>query len=160
RLAGDWDGEWIDPPVGPAPGARPAADVGTGLGAAAARGGRPGRPPSADGGSGGKAGALIRPQQTKAAGAVLTASQAPHRSGTAPAPGLRAEKGRRHSSADHPAKETTMWFRSEPTSPKSRQPAGRLRVEALEDRCVPSAYLETDAPGDFLPGYAGPHDPG
>jgi hypothetical protein len=53
-----------------------------------------------------------------------------------------------------------MWFRSELTSPKSRQSAGRLRVEALEDRCVPSVYLETDPVGDFLPGYTGPHAPG
>jgi hypothetical protein len=52
-----------------------------------------------------------------------------------------------------------MWFRSRLPSPKSR-PAGRLRVEALEDRCVPSVYLETDPVGDFLPGYTGAQHPG
>lgn len=36
----------------------------------------------------------------------------------------------------------------------------RLNVEALEGRDVPSAYLETDPAGDFLPGYTGPQDPG
>src|SRR5262249_51760759 len=29
-----------------------------------------------------------------------------------------------------------------------------------EDRAVPSAYRETDATGDFLPGFTGTHDPG
>jgi hypothetical protein len=38
--------------------------------------------------------------------------------------------------------------------------ARRLRVEPLEGRDVPSAYLETDPAGDFLPGYTGPQDPG
>ena len=52
-----------------------------------------------------------------------------------------------------------MWFRLLRTPPKS-PPPGRLRVEPLEDRSVPSAYLETDAAGDFLPTYTGPHDPG
>ena len=41
-----------------------------------------------------------------------------------------------------------------------RARAGRLRVEALEDRAVPAAYLEADPAGDFLPGYTGPQDPG
>jgi hypothetical protein len=41
-----------------------------------------------------------------------------------------------------------------------KSPPSRLRVEALEDRSVPAAYLETDPAGDFLPGYTGPHDPG
>ena len=35
-----------------------------------------------------------------------------------------------------------------------------MQVEALENRNVPSAYLQTDPVGDFLPGYTGPHDPG
>src|SRR5437764_6477091 len=41
-------------------------------------------------------------EQRKAAGGVLTAKQAPRRPGTAPAPGLRARVGRRHSTADRP----------------------------------------------------------
>jgi hypothetical protein len=64
-----------------------------------------------------------------------------------------------------------MWFRSLLNPPKSRPSLGgarraprrstsRLQVEALEDRSVPSAYLQTDPTGDFLPGYTGPHDPG
>ena len=46
-----------------------------------------------------------------------------------------------------------MTLRNRPTS---RRP----RVEPLESRDVPSAFLETDPAGDFLPGYTGPQDPG
>jgi hypothetical protein len=53
-----------------------------------------------------------------------------------------------------------MGYHSQLTTRTSRPPAGRLRVETLEDRTVPSVYLETDPAGDFLPGYTGPHDPG
>ena len=64
-----------------------------------------------------------------------------------------------------------MVFHSQPSSPKarppatgvrqsSRRPTGRLQVLTLEDRSVPSAYLETDPAGDFLPTYTGPPNPG
>jgi hypothetical protein len=89
--------------------------------------------------------------ETKAAGGVLTAKQAPHRPGTAPALGLRAgcvvapiiEQ-------TNLAKEIPMWFRTlfdsmklrrsgTPVRPTPRRTAAaRLRVEALEDRCMPS----------------------
>jgi hypothetical protein len=48
-----------------------------------------------------------------------------------------------------------MAFRSHPTPLKAR-----LRAEVLEDRSVPSAYLETDPAGDFLPTYTGARHPG
>src|SRR4051794_17546288 len=59
-----------------------------------------------------------------------------------------------------------MWFRSLFTSlgstPRagrsSRRALGQPRVEALEDRSVPSAIA--DPVGDFLPTYTGPQDPG
>src|SRR5262249_13681470 len=67
-------------------------------------------------------------------------------------------------SADHITMEIPMWFRSLFTALKSRpsptRPTGRFQVEALEDRTVPSAYLQTDPVGDFLPGYAGAQLPG
>jgi hypothetical protein len=49
-----------------------------------------------------------------------------------------------------------MWFPSfiEP------KPKRRLHLEALEERAVPAAYLQTDPIGDFLPGYTGAKDPG
>ena len=61
-----------------------------------------------------------------------------------------------------------MWFHSlvnsrQPVASCRRtphQPTSRLRVETLEDRTVPSVYLETDPVGDVLPGYTGPQDPG
>jgi hypothetical protein len=52
--------------------------------------------------------------------------------------------------------------KSRPSAGGDRRPhsrrAGRLRVEALEDRCVPA--IISDAVGDFLPTYTGPQDPG
>src|SRR5262249_44194363 len=77
-------------------------------------------------------------------------------------PGARSARRQRcptYCIADHIVKETPMWFRSLFQSVKPRR-AGRLRVEALEDRSVPAVYLETDPTGDFLPGYTGAHDPG
>jgi hypothetical protein len=64
-----------------------------------------------------------------------------------------------------------MWFHALRNALKSRPSVGgrrrhagastgRLRVEALEDRSVPSADLIADPVGDFLPTYTGPHDPG
>jgi hypothetical protein len=50
-----------------------------------------------------------------------------------------------------------MWFRSLRTSPKS-SPAGRLRVEILEDRSVPAVL--SDPVGDILPTYTGVPLPG
>jgi hypothetical protein len=41
-----------------------------------------------------------------------------------------------------------------------QQRPARLRLETLEDRTVPSAYLISDPGGDFLDTYTGPHDPG
>src|SRR6516225_8322094 len=87
----------------------------------------------------------------QAAGGVLAAEQAPHRPGTAPALGLRAgcvvatiiEQ-------TITAKEILMWFRTLFDSMKQRRSGTpvrrtprppttcRLRVEALEDRCMPS----------------------
>jgi len=83
----------------------------------------------------------------KAAGGVLTAKQAPHRPGTAPALGLRA--GSVVVSIIEQttvAKETAMWFRSLFRTPKSRSHIQKWRqsvtfrpqVEALEDRTVPA----------------------
>src|SRR5262249_51606458 len=95
--------------------------------------------------------------RSKAAGGVLTAKQAPHRPGTAPAPGLRAERAAVIlSQTTPPRRRRTMSFRSilaalwpVPTLPRARS-AGRragirprrpsLAVEALEDRTVPSAF--------------------
>src|SRR6478672_3208834 len=92
-------------------------------------------------------------ERTKAAGGVLTAKQAPHRPGTAPALGLRAgcvvatiiEQ-------TNLTKEILMWFRTLLDSMKQRRsgtpvrrsphrpPARRLQVEPLEERCMPSTY--------------------
>src|SRR6187431_151214 len=101
----------------------------------------------------------------KAAGGVLTAKQAPHRPGTAPAHGLRAERAVVILSQTTTAKETTMLFRSLLTSLKSRprvtggpRPTGRLQVEALEDRSVPA--IIADPVGDIMPTYAGGVLPG
>src|SRR4051794_186014 len=87
----------------------------------------------------------------KAAGGVLTAKRAPHRPGTDPAHGLRAERAVVILPQTAPAKETTMWLRSLLKSLKSRQTGGtirgsrrprapRLGVEALDDRCLPSTF--------------------
>src|SRR6185369_2648146 len=79
-------------------------------------------------------------------------------------PGARSARreGRRHSIADHIAKDTTMWLRSLLTSLKTRSPiagarrvpgrptAARLRIEALEDRSLPSGTV-TLASGDDYP---------
>lgn len=50
--------------------------------------------------------------------------------------------------------------KSRPQPTARRRTPGRLWVEPLEDRTVPSVYLETDPVGDFLPGYTGPRDAG
>jgi hypothetical protein len=89
------------------------------------------------------------------AGEVLTAKQAPHRPGTAPALGLRAGKvAASIIEQTTVAKEIPMWFRSmfnslksrgagSPARPKGsracrRRPGAQLLLEALEDRCLPS----------------------
>src|SRR5262245_35710266 len=76
----------------------------------------------------------------KAAGAVLTAKQAPHRPGIAPALGLRAGDDRRpHSNADRasrgdsPMSRTSWLERSRARRPR-RKAASPLRLEVLEDR--------------------------
>src|SRR5262249_34523439 len=78
----------------------------------------------------------------------------PRRPGTAKALGLRAERA--VVILSQTTKETTMWFRTLFDSMKQRRsdnttrrtprrPTGtRLRVEALEDRCVPALYAVTD----------------
>jgi len=48
-----------------------------------------------------------------------------------------------------------MRVRTPATPPKPH-----LVVRGREDRPVPSAYLEADPVGDFLPTYTGPRDPG
>src|SRR5262245_45037549 len=103
------------------------------------------------------AGSASIEQLRKAAGEVLTAKQAPHRPGTASALGLRAgcvvatiiEQ-------TNLTKEIPMWLRTllasmkprSSSTPVRRTPrramASRLRVEALEDRCVPALYAVTD----------------
>src|SRR6516164_4334662 len=71
---------------------------------------------------------------------VLTAKQAPHRPGTDPAHGLRAERAVVFLPQTSSAKETTMWFRTRtPRRPMSTgQRPARLSIEALEDRSLPS----------------------
>src|SRR5262245_12819801 len=88
----------------------------------------------------------------KAAGGVLTAKQAPHRPGTAPALGLRAVGAAPIVEQTIPSKEIPMWLRSLLRSPKARssvasvrrsprRPAAcRLGIETLEDRTVPSTF--------------------
>jgi hypothetical protein len=90
----------------------------------------------------------------RAAGEVLTAKQAPHRPGTAPALGLRAGcVVLSIISQTAIEKETSMWVRSlfcnrkagPAVAPARRSRRGRspvrLRVEALEDRSVPSCTV-------------------
>src|SRR5690242_16363485 len=83
----------------------------------------------------------------------LTAKQAPHRPGTAPAPGLRAEV------VSHPFDRRPTRFRRLTVSIRSpfrrlrsrslgrphRPPASpRLRVDPLDDRCLPSTFTVTN----------------
>src|SRR5262245_25493077 len=95
----------------------------------------------------------------KVAGEVLRAKQAPHRPGTAPALGLRAERAAVILSQTRPAKETTMWTRALLNWLKSRRsvagvrrpsrrPNVRLGLEALEDRCVPAVLPVTSTLDD------------
>src|SRR5262249_14466394 len=95
-------------------------------------------------------------RRQQAAGGVLTAKRAPHRPGTAPALGLRAERAAHILEQTTSAREIPMWFRTLFDSTKQRRSgtpvrrtprrptASRLRVEALEDRCVPALYAVTD----------------
>jgi FG-GAP-like repeat len=93
--------------------------------------------------------------KNKAAGGVLTAKQALHRPGTAPALGLRAGRAALIVSQTAFGKETPlMWFhsfldslrarllrqprRSRHRRPPSQPPPSRPLLEALEDRIVPS----------------------
>src|SRR5262245_45173432 len=85
------------------------------------------------------------------AGEVLTAKQAPHRPGTAPALGLRAGlRCRCHCNQEQTtiAKEIPMWFRSLIPSLKSgsirkttHRKRRRLGFEPLEDRSLPSCSV-------------------
>src|SRR5262245_53687134 len=72
----------------------------------------------------------------KAAGGVLTAKQAPHRPGTAPAPGLRAW-------------EMCLALYRRPNSLRgelSMTARTRLHAETLDDRCLPSFSPATTLP--------------
>src|SRR5262249_54490235 len=106
----------------------------------------------------------LRTAKSKAAGGVLTAKQAPHRPGTAPALGLRAERGSRHGTADQPrVGERTMsfpsWLRNlrSPLTPRlgrrlparpgfKRAPTHRPNLEVLEGRLTPSFSPATSFP--------------
>src|SRR5262245_23469171 len=93
-----------------------------------------------------------RSRPRKAAGGVLTAKQASHRPGTAPALGLRAgndvspvyrrPKGELTMSFEDLFKSLTLT--SSRRRPARRPSSARLSLEALEDRCVLSNYLLTD----------------
>jgi hypothetical protein len=94
---------------------------------------------------------------TKVAGGVLTAKQAPHRPGTAPALGLRAERA--VVILSQTTKETTMWLgsllnslKARPVAPirrsHNRPTTARLRFEALEDRSLPSGTVTLVANDD------------
>src|SRR5262245_28710570 len=106
----------------------------------------------------------------KAAGGALTAKQAPHRPGTAPALGPRAgEGGRSHWTADRLSQGATLmtfllgtWLqamrrkaargaRAGGGAKRTRPPRIALRLEALEDRTVPSTLTATSA-ADSGPG--------
>src|SRR5262249_53452159 len=83
-----------------------------------------------------------------------------------PAPGLRAARAAVNLPQATPAKEATMSFRSLLTSLKFRSPAApvrqsphrppapRLRVEALEDRSLPSGTVAL-VPGEPAPQLVG-----
>src|SRR4051794_30196467 len=79
----------------------------------------------------------------RAAGGVLTAKQAPHRPGTAPAPGLHAWEMSRHSNADRirkgdPSMRLHSWL-GRPKRGRTRRRANPiLLVQALDDRIVPA----------------------
>src|SRR5262245_407606 len=97
--------------------------------------------------------------QRKAAGGALTAKQAPHRPGTAPALGLRAGRAGVIPAQTTLAREIPMWFRSlfDGFLARSSRPAARQRgraakdhqrprslhplLEILEDRTLLSTYL-------------------
>jgi hypothetical protein len=98
-----------------------------------------------------------REEKKDTAGEVLTAEQAPHRPGTAPALGLRAGRGRRfhYSAGRFPATEDIMPFREMlqrlfPPPGRARQtlrPRPRCRpwLEVLEDRLAPAVHQWTGA---------------
>src|SRR5439155_55249 len=102
----------------------------------------------------------------RAAGGVLTAKQAPHRPGTAPAHGLRAERAVTILEQTTAAEEVAMWLRSllhslktrpsvAPVRRSPRRPTTpRLRVEALEDRSLPSCTVSL-VPSEFAPQLVG-----
>jgi hypothetical protein len=114
-----------------------------------------------------KSGSRDTKADDKAAGGVLTATQAPHRPGTAPAPGLRAEGCRRHPTADrHRMGGSTMLLHTVVNAlrPRSRaasahrRVAGRLTLEPLDERALPSGYVQENLASD-VPGQAQVHDP-
>src|SRR5688572_22716695 len=100
-------------------------------------------------------------QLSKAAGEVITAKQAPHRPGTAPALGLRAGcVVALIVSQTTLATEIPMWFHAliNALKPRAARPmpgatrrdtanrrprSSRLWLEALEDRCLLSNYVVT-----------------
>jgi hypothetical protein len=102
----------------------------------------------------------MRDAYIKAAGEALTAKQAPHRPGIAPALGLRA--GDTADSIPWQTHERTpiMWFPSllsfrVATSRKDRRAcrgrtSSQLAVEALEDRRVPALLAPLSIPGNDL----------
>ena len=108
-------------------------------------------------------------KKTKAAGEVLTAKQAPHRPGTAPALGLRAGKVAVTIISQTPFRKDTviMWYdsmldflkfgpartragRTRSVVPRKWRATCKLHLELLEDRTLPSTLtvLNTDDNGD------------
>src|SRR5262249_15930332 len=86
----------------------------------------------------------------KAAGEVKPPSKIPHRPDIAPAPGLRAGRdGISFNRRPVPERREIMWFssrlrnRKRHESPRMR-PACRPRLEALEDRCLPSTLTASN----------------
>ena len=108
--------------------------------------------------AGGKVSPTVDWMTKKAAGGVLTAKQAPHRPGTAPAHGLRTERAVVILSQTTPRRRRPCRFRTLLKSLKSRsvtsRPARRRRsrsdgtprlaVEALDDRSLPSTFTVTN----------------